>query len=75
MAGMPQPRAGSEPETLSGSVLDEAEIEEDLEDLGSIDRLLAETDQGWDIDAQMQTLKAAAGTRPLACLLYTSRCV
>ncbi|HEX3343165.1 MAG TPA: hypothetical protein VHS09_01280, partial [Polyangiaceae bacterium] len=61
---MPPQRAGSEPETLSGSVLDEAELEEDLEDLGSIDRLLAETDQGWDIDAQMQTLKAAAGTRP-----------
>jgi tetratricopeptide (TPR) repeat protein len=69
MAGMPQQRAGSEPETLSGSVLDEdeLEVEEDVDDLdlGSIDRLLAETDQGWDIDAQMQTLKAAAGTRPL----------
>jgi tetratricopeptide (TPR) repeat protein len=65
MAGMPQQRAGSEPETLSGSVLDEAELEEDLDDVGSIDRLLAETDQGWDIDAQVQTLKAAAGTRPL----------
>ncbi|HEY5240641.1 MAG TPA: hypothetical protein VIJ22_04210, partial [Polyangiaceae bacterium] len=62
---MPQQRAGSEPETLSGSVLDEAELEEDLDDVGSIDRLLAETDQGWDIDAQVQTLKAAAGTRPL----------
>jgi cellulose synthase operon protein C len=65
MRGMPEQPAGSEPETLSASLLDEDELEEDLDALGSIDRLMAETDQGWDIDAQVQTLKAAAGTRPL----------
>jgi tetratricopeptide (TPR) repeat protein len=61
MARMTPRDAGGEPETLSGSVLDDAEIEvEDIEDFGSIDRLLAETDQGWDLDAQMLTLKEAA---------------
>jgi tetratricopeptide (TPR) repeat protein len=47
-------------------MLEEAEIEEDLDDLGSIDRLLAETDQGWDIEAQVLTLKEAAAKHPLA---------
>jgi tetratricopeptide (TPR) repeat protein len=46
-------------------LLDESELEEDLEDhdindLGALDALLAETDQGWDIDAQVLTLKEAA---------------
>jgi tetratricopeptide (TPR) repeat protein len=63
--GMPEQPAGSEPETLSATLLDEEELEEELDDIGSIDRLLAETDQAWDIDAQVQTLKMAAGTRPL----------
>jgi cellulose synthase operon protein C len=38
----------------------------DTDDLGAIDKLLAETDQGWDVDAQVLTLKQAAATRPLA---------
>jgi len=58
--------AGNEPETLPGSIVDEAEIEEDLDDLGSIDKLLTETDQGWDIEAQVLTLQQAAGNKPLA---------
>lgn len=72
--------AGSEPETIPGGVIDGSEVEEDLDedlqddlqpdeegdDLASIDELLAETDQGWDIDAQLLTLKEAAGTKPLA---------
>lgn len=71
-AGPPGPsrakasQTSSEPETLPGSLLEEAEVEEDLDDLGSIDKLLAETDQGWDIDAQVLTLQQAAGTKPLA---------
>ena len=56
--------AGGEAETLPGSVLepdDEHEIVvEDTDDFGAIDRLLTETDQGWDPDAQMRTLKEAA---------------
>src|ERR1700680_2202431 len=59
---------GRDSQTLAGAVIDEADIQEDLEveeELGSIDELLAETDQGWDIDAQVLTLKQAAGTRPL----------
>src|SRR5579871_5502452 len=60
---MPTQRAGSEPETLPGSMLEEAEVEEDLDDLGSIDKLLAETDQGWDIEAQVLTLQQAAAAK------------
>jgi flagellar motility protein MotE (MotC chaperone) len=63
-------REESEPETLPGAVIEDAEIAEEVEpeadDLGSIDRILAETDQGWDIEAQVLTLQQAAGTRPLA---------
>jgi tetratricopeptide (TPR) repeat protein len=36
----------------------------DTGDLGAIDRLLAETDQGWDVEAQVLTLKQAAASRP-----------
>jgi hypothetical protein len=67
--GSPKPGGvsrNSETPTAAGNIIDENDIEEDLEDLGSIDELLAETDQGWDIDAQVLTLKQAAGTRPLA---------
>ena len=53
--------AGGEPETLPGSVLDDAEIEVDeVDDFGSIDRLLAETDRGWEVEAQIMTLKQEA---------------
>jgi tetratricopeptide (TPR) repeat protein len=38
----------------------------DVDDLGAIDKLLAETDQGWDVEAQVRTLKLAAATKPLA---------
>ncbi len=70
--GSPGPRAslsGSETDPIrptATSVVDEAEVEEDVDDLGSIDELLAETDQGWDIDAQVLTLKQAAATHPAA---------
>ena len=57
-------KSDSEIETVAGNLIDEAEIEDDLEDLGSIDELLAETDQGWDIDAQVLTLKQAAAVGP-----------
>jgi len=73
MAQDARPKTGakkndSDSQTLAGAVIDEADIQEDLEEeeeLGSIDELLAETDQGWDIDAQVLTLKQAAGNRPL----------
>ncbi len=38
----------------------------DPDDFGAIDKLLAETDHGWDVDAQVLTLKQAAATKPLA---------
>jgi tetratricopeptide (TPR) repeat protein len=38
----------------------------DAGDLGAIDKLLVETDKGWDVEAQVLTLKQAAATRPLA---------
>jgi len=61
-------RAGvkSELETLPGTVIDGADVVEDDDVFAPIDRLLAQTDQGWDVDAQVLTLKQAAGTRPLA---------
>jgi cellulose synthase operon protein C len=61
-------RAGmkSEPGTLPGTVLEDADIVDDDDVFAPIDRLLAETDQGWDVDAQVLTLKQAAATRPLA---------
>ena len=65
--GSPGPRAsqtGSETAPLPHNVVDEAEVEEDSDDLGSIDELLAATDQGWDIDAQVLTLKQAAAVLP-----------
>jgi tetratricopeptide (TPR) repeat protein len=60
-------RAGmkSDPGTLAGTI-EEADIVEDDDVFAPIDRLLAETDQGWDVDAQVLTLKQAAATRPLA---------
>jgi tetratricopeptide (TPR) repeat protein len=62
-ADMSQPRAGSDPEAFP---LEDADLEEELdEDLGPIDQLLAQTDQGWDIEAQVQTLKAAAAAPAL----------
>lgn len=67
--GSPKPGGASatgETPTAAGNIIDESEVEDDLEDLGSIDDLLAETDQGWDIEAQVLTLKQAAATRPLA---------
>src|SRR5262249_20914024 len=61
---MGQDPAHAAARTQEPSVLDEAELEEDLEegdikDLGSLDALLAETGQGWGIDAQLLTLKQA----------------
>src|SRR5258708_782924 len=38
----------------------------DAGDLRAIDKLLAETDQGWDVEAQVLTLKQAAAAKPLA---------
>jgi tetratricopeptide (TPR) repeat protein len=63
-AGAGQPKGDpSEPEAFP---LEDADLEEEVdEDLGTIDQLLAQTDQGWDIEAQVKTLKAAAATRPI----------
>jgi tetratricopeptide (TPR) repeat protein len=65
--GSPKPdseKSSREIETVAGNLIDEAEVEDDLEDLGSIDELLSETDQGWDIEAQVLTLKQAAAVQP-----------
>jgi tetratricopeptide (TPR) repeat protein len=59
-------RSGAEPEVLSGALVDEADIHDDTDDGGQapIDRLLAETDEGWDVEEQRLTLKQAAATMP-----------
>ncbi|HEY4015929.1 MAG TPA: hypothetical protein VGM06_21480 [Polyangiaceae bacterium] len=44
----------------------------DSDDFGAIDRLLAETDRGWDVDAQVLTLKQAAAAKPLAVQVQVS---
>ncbi|MGH7268830.1 MAG: hypothetical protein ACREJ3_00225, partial [Polyangiaceae bacterium] len=58
----------SELETAAGGVIDEADLAEDeaedADDMASLDRLVAETDQGWDADEQARTLKDAASMAP-----------
>jgi tetratricopeptide (TPR) repeat protein len=70
----PTPGARASPsdssaDTLQHEVVDESELLDDLEDvddLAAMDELLSETDQGWDIDAEVLTLKHAAATHPEA---------
>jgi tetratricopeptide (TPR) repeat protein len=57
---MAHKRPDPEPDTFTGKVLLPAESETDLGDRASIDRLLALTDEGWDIDEQVRTLQHAA---------------
>ncbi|HLK37237.1 MAG TPA: hypothetical protein VKU41_10835, partial [Polyangiaceae bacterium] len=54
-----------EPETLPGEAnpIDPSDLEEDIDEHGSIDKLIAETDQGWDIDEQVLTLQQAAAAK------------
>ena len=66
LADMPQ-RAGtgesSDAVTLPIGSLDAAKVEKRVEtDAGSIDRILAITDGGWDVDDQVATLQQAAAT-------------
>lgn len=66
LAVMPQ-RAGkgdsSEAITLPIGSLDASKVEKALEtEAGSIDRILAITDGGWDVDDQVATLQQAAAT-------------
>ena len=42
----------------------EAETEGDGDDLGSIDRLMSETDHGWEVEEQVLTLQKAAADLP-----------
>ena len=45
-------------------VIDEADFDADGDDHGSIDRLMAATDQGWDVEEQVLTLQKAAASQP-----------
>jgi tetratricopeptide (TPR) repeat protein len=63
------PRApNAAPPESSRSLVDEADVQEvdDIDDPGPIDRLLAETDEGWDVEEQRLTLKKAAQAAPSA---------
>jgi cellulose synthase operon protein C len=53
-------------DTIALDVIDDAEFEADGEEHGSIDRLMAATDQGWDVDEQVLTLQKAAASQPAA---------
>lgn len=52
-----------DPDTHHGGVIRPPESGE-LDDKGSIDKLLALTDDGWDIDEQVRTLQIASGDPP-----------
>ena len=51
-------------DTVPLDVIDDHELEADGDDHGSIDRLMAATDQGWDVDEQVLTLQKAAASQP-----------
>src|SRR5882672_4413558 len=51
----------AEPDTFTGNLVAlPPESETDMGDRASIDRLLALTDEGWDIDEQVRTLQRAS---------------
>ena len=56
----------NELDTIPLDAIDDAEFEsvEAEEEHGSIDRLMAATDQGWDVDDQVKTLQKAAASAP-----------
>jgi tetratricopeptide (TPR) repeat protein len=56
----------TELDTIPLDAIDDAEFEsvEAQEEHGSIDRLMAATDQGWDVDDQVKTLQKAAASQP-----------
>jgi tetratricopeptide (TPR) repeat protein len=53
-------------DTVPLEVIDDAEFDADGDDHGSIDRLMAATDQGWEVDEQVLTLQKAAASQPAA---------
>jgi len=58
----------AERERSSGTLLDDADLVAEGDDMASLDRLVAESeiDQSWDVDRQARTLReAAAVTRPV----------
>ncbi|HEV3192821.1 MAG TPA: hypothetical protein VGY54_20080, partial [Polyangiaceae bacterium] len=54
-------RAGKNPPALPLSANDEAEVERTSGEMGSIDQLLAASDQAWDVDDQVRTLEQVSG--------------
>ncbi len=52
-------------EDMSESAMDPADVHEDIEDFGAIDKLLEATDQGWELDQQVRSLQQVAAD-PLA---------
>ena len=60
-------RGAPEPAPSSGALVDEADIElvgHPDDDQAPMDKLLAETDEGWDVEEQRLTLKQTAATMP-----------
>ncbi len=53
-------------DTVPLDVIDDAEFDAEGDDHGSIDRLMAATDQGWEVDEQVVTLQKAAASQPTA---------
>ncbi len=53
-------------DTIPLDVIDDAEFDASGDDRGSIDWLMAATDQGWDVDEQVLTLQKAAASQPAA---------
>jgi tetratricopeptide (TPR) repeat protein len=49
---------------VPSDAIDDAVLDVDADDPASIDRLMAATDQGWDVDEQVLTLQKAAASQP-----------
>ena len=52
----------TELDTIPLDAIDDVEAEPDADDHGSIDRLMAATDDGWEVDEQVLTLQKAAAS-------------
>jgi tetratricopeptide (TPR) repeat protein len=51
-------------DTIPLDAIEDVEAEGDGDDLGSIDRLMSETDHGWEVEEQVLTLQKAAADLP-----------
>ena len=51
-------------DTIPLDAIDDVEVDGDADSVPSVDRLMSDTDQGWDVEAQVLTLQKAAADLP-----------